>query len=180
MVGAIDDLFTSVDVKPHDIGILITNCSVFSPTPSLATIIVNRYQIPVDVKSFCLSGMGCAAGVLALDLAHRLLLTRPRTYALVVSTENVTQNLYRGNHRSMLVTNCLFRAGASAMLHEGGEGDAPGDGGEEATIIEYEGVVASLAQDGGQEEEAREAIKGDDGDLGGGGKAGEGEESVEE
>lgn len=38
------------------------------------------------------------------------------SYALVVSTENITQNAYYGNKRSMLVTNCLFRMGAAAIL----------------------------------------------------------------
>ncbi|KAI5061761.1 hypothetical protein GOP47_0024266 [Adiantum capillus-veneris] len=123
LFGAIEELFASVDIQPHQIGILVTNCSVFNPTPSIATILINKYKLPVDVKSFSLSGMGCAAGVLALDLAHRLLLIHPGTYALVLSTENVTENLYCGNRRSMLVTNCLFRAGASAVLLSNRWGD---------------------------------------------------------
>ncbi|OMO54694.1 FAE1/Type III polyketide synthase-like protein [Corchorus capsularis] len=38
------------------------------------------------------------------------------SYALVVSTENITNNWYSGNNRSMLVTNCLFRVGGAAIL----------------------------------------------------------------
>ena len=37
-------------------------------------------------------------------------------YALVVSTENITQNWYPGNNRSMLIPNTLFRMGAAAMV----------------------------------------------------------------
>ena len=40
----------------------------------------------------------------------------PDTYALVVSTENITQNWYFGNNRSMLIPNCIFRVGGAAML----------------------------------------------------------------
>lgn len=40
----------------------------------------------------------------------------PNSYALVVSTENISRNWYFGNDRSMLVTNCLFRMGAAAVL----------------------------------------------------------------
>jgi 3-ketoacyl-CoA synthase len=40
----------------------------------------------------------------------------PDTYALVVSTENITLNAYLGNHRPMLVTNTLFRMGGAAVL----------------------------------------------------------------
>ncbi|CAI0557256.1 unnamed protein product [Linum tenue] len=39
-----------------------------------------------------------------------------KKYALVVSTENITRNWYFGNHRPMLLTNCLFRIGAAAVL----------------------------------------------------------------
>lgn len=36
--------------------------------------------------------------------------------ALVVSTENITQNWYAGDKRSMLIPNTLFRMGASAVI----------------------------------------------------------------
>jgi len=38
------------------------------------------------------------------------------SYVMIVSTENITLNGYYGNKRSMLVTNCLFRIGAAAIL----------------------------------------------------------------
>ena len=40
----------------------------------------------------------------------------PSGYALVVSTENITQNWYPGNNRSMLIPNTLFRMGAAAIV----------------------------------------------------------------
>ncbi|KAI5061480.1 hypothetical protein GOP47_0023985 [Adiantum capillus-veneris] len=111
-----DELLALVDINLHDIGVIVTNCSVFSPTPSMTSMIINKYKLPVDVKSFNLAGMGCSAGLLALDLAKRVLLAHPNKYALVLSTENLTRSLYYGNQRSMLVTNCLFRVGGSAVL----------------------------------------------------------------
>jgi 3-ketoacyl-CoA synthase len=38
------------------------------------------------------------------------------TFALVVSTENITLNAYMGNNRPMLVTNTLFCVGGAAIL----------------------------------------------------------------
>lgn len=40
----------------------------------------------------------------------------PNSTALVVSTENITQNWYFGEERSMLIPNCLFRIGGAAMV----------------------------------------------------------------
>merc|ERR1719439_409894 len=71
-----------------------------------------------DVLSFNLGGMGCSASVISVDLVRRLLRSSENRncLALVVSTENITQNWYRGNDRSMLLQNCLFRCGAPPVL----------------------------------------------------------------
>jgi len=74
-----------------DIDILVVNCSLFNPTPSLSAMIANHFRMRSDLLSFNLAGMGCSAGVIAIGLAQRLLRTEPGKYALVVSTENITQ-----------------------------------------------------------------------------------------
>lgn len=116
MFGSLDSLFTKTGVEPRDIGILIVNCSLFNPTPSLSSMIVNRYKLRTNVKSYNLGGMGCSAGLISIDLAKNLLQANPNTYALVVSTENITLNWYFGNDRSMLLCNCIFRMGGAAIL----------------------------------------------------------------
>lgn len=116
MFGALDKLFANTNVKPKDIGILVVNCSLFNPTPSLSAMIVNKYKLRGNVKSFNLGGMGCSAGVIAIDLAKDMLQVQRNTYAVVVSTENITQNWYFGNKKSMLIPNCLFRVGGAAIL----------------------------------------------------------------
>ncbi|KAK1436534.1 hypothetical protein QVD17_02315 [Tagetes erecta] len=114
MYGAIDNLLSSTRIKAKDVGILVVNCSLFNPTPSLSSMIVNKLR--GNVKSFNLGGMGCSAGVIAVDLAKDMLRVHRNTYAIVVSTENITQNWYFGNKKSMLIPNCLFRVGCSAVL----------------------------------------------------------------
>lgn len=116
MFGALDNLFANTRVKPKDIGILVVNCSLFNPTPSLSAMIVNKYKLRGNVKSFNLGGMGCSAGVIAIDLAKDMLQVHRNTYAVVVSTENITQNWYFGNNKAMLIPNCLFRVGGAAIL----------------------------------------------------------------
>ncbi|CAA6659009.1 unnamed protein product [Spirodela intermedia] len=116
MFGAIDELLAKTGVKVRDIGVLVVNCSLFNPTPSLSSMIVNHYKLRGDVTSLNLGGMGCSAGLISIDLAKQLLQVQRNTYALVVSTENITLNWYFGNNRSMLVSNCLFRMGGAAVL----------------------------------------------------------------
>lgn len=116
MFGALDNLFANTNVHPKDIGILVVNCSLFNPTPSLSAMIVNKYKLRGNIRSFNLGGMGCSAGVIAVDLAKDMLQVHRNTYAVVVSTENITQNWYFGNKKSMLIPNCLFRVGGAAVL----------------------------------------------------------------
>ncbi|XP_041003716.1 3-ketoacyl-CoA synthase 11 [Juglans microcarpa x Juglans regia] len=116
MFGAIDELFAKTAVKPKDIGILIVNCSLFNPTPSLSAMVVNHYKLRGNIVSYNLGGMGCSAGLLSISLANELLQVYPNSYALVISMENITLNWYFGNDRSKLVSNCLFRMGGAAIL----------------------------------------------------------------
>ncbi|KAL4339798.1 hypothetical protein GQ457_08G022200 [Hibiscus cannabinus] len=116
MFGALDSLFEKTGVKPNDIDILIVNCSIFNPTPSFPAMIINHYKLRADIKSYNLSGMGCSASLISVELAKNLLRANPNTNAVVVSTENITVNWYFGNDRSMLLCNCIFRMGGAAVL----------------------------------------------------------------
>ena len=116
MFSALDELFQKTRIKPKDVGILVVNCSHFNPTPSLSAMIINHYKMRGNILSFNLGGMGCSAGIIALDLANDMLQAHGRSYAVVVSTESMTMSWYMGNKRSMLSPNCLFRLGASAVL----------------------------------------------------------------
>nr|GMC59941.1 3-ketoacyl-CoA synthase 6 [Ipomoea batatas]GMC67806.1 3-ketoacyl-CoA synthase 6 [Ipomoea batatas]GME06924.1 3-ketoacyl-CoA synthase 6 [Ipomoea batatas] len=114
--SAIDALMKQTGLKAKDIDILIVNCSLFSPTPSLSAMVVNKYKLRSNIKSYNLSGMGCSAGLISIDLARDLLHVHPNSNALVVSTEIITPNYYKGSERAMLLPNCLFRMGGAAIL----------------------------------------------------------------
>ncbi|KAL3525462.1 hypothetical protein ACH5RR_013834 [Cinchona calisaya] len=114
--SSIDSLMKKTGLKAKDIDILVVNCSLFSPTPSLSAMVINKYKLRSNIKSFNLSGMGCSAGLISIDLARDLLQVCPNSYALIVSTEIITPNYYKGNERAMLLPNCLFRMGGAAIL----------------------------------------------------------------
>ncbi|MED6205885.1 3-ketoacyl-CoA synthase 2 [Stylosanthes scabra] len=116
IIGAIDEVLMKTKVKAEEIGIIITNCSLLNTTPSLSAMVVNHYRLRHNIVSYNLSGMGCSAGLVAIDLANRLLQVHPNSYALVISTENINGGSYFGNNRSMLLSNCLFRMGGAAIL----------------------------------------------------------------
>lgn len=73
LFGAVDELLEKTCVEAKDIGILVVNCCLFNPTPSLSDSIVNHYKLRGNILIYNLSGMGCSAGVLAVDFAKQLL-----------------------------------------------------------------------------------------------------------
>ncbi|XP_052191017.1 probable 3-ketoacyl-CoA synthase 21 [Diospyros lotus] len=116
MFSVVGGLLEKAKISPRDIDILITNSSMFSPTPSLSAMIINKFRMRSNTFSFNLSGMGCSAGIVSVSLANDLLRIHQNTLALIVSSEILNQNWYTGKDHSMLLTNCLFRMGAAAIL----------------------------------------------------------------
>ena len=64
-------------LKPKDVDALITNCCTFNPVPSLSAAVVNHFKMKQSIKTYHLGGMGCAASVIAMDIAQELLKARP-------------------------------------------------------------------------------------------------------
>lgn len=112
----LDNLFAKTGVSPSEIDILVVNLSLFSPAPSITSRVVNRYKMRDDVKTFNLSGMGCSASVIAIDLVQHLFNCYKNKLALVVSAEAMVPHWYCGNKKSMMLPNCLFRSGGCSML----------------------------------------------------------------
>lgn len=99
VLKTIEILFSNAGIKAQDIDILILNCSLFNPTPSLSELVINHFKMRSDIIYYNLAGMGCSAGVISLDLAKDLMKVHKNSLCLVVSTENVTQNWYWGNDK---------------------------------------------------------------------------------
>ncbi|XP_028797451.1 3-ketoacyl-CoA synthase 5-like [Neltuma alba] len=112
----IDDLLAKTNLSPLDIDILIFNCSSFCPVPSLSSMIINKYSMRSDIKSYNISGMGCTASAIGVDLARHLLSVHKNSNAIIISTEFLSTGWYSGNERSKLIINCLFRMGSAAIL----------------------------------------------------------------
>jgi 3-ketoacyl-CoA synthase len=56
----IQALLDKTGVKPSQINFVITNSSLFNPTPSLSAAIINRFGMRDDTINYSLGGMGCS------------------------------------------------------------------------------------------------------------------------
>ncbi|KAH7277295.1 hypothetical protein KP509_39G044300 [Ceratopteris richardii] len=114
--STVETLISKTSIAAHEIDILVVNCSCFTHVPSLSEMIVNNFKLRSDVRLYNLSGMGCSASAISLNLAQSLMRVHCNSYAMVVSAGNITRNYYCGNRRSMMIPNCLYRVGAAALL----------------------------------------------------------------
>ncbi|KAM7252188.1 hypothetical protein ACFE04_024071 [Oxalis oulophora] len=116
LFSIVGTLLSKKKINPKTIDILVSNCSLFCPTPSITSMIINKFGFRSNVKSVSLSGMGCSAGILAINLAKDLLKVQKNLLALVLSMEAVSPNGYLGRKKSMLIGNTIFRMGGAAIL----------------------------------------------------------------
>lgn len=118
MFSCVEELISKNNIAPRDVDILVVNCSLFNPTPSLCAMIINKFKFREDIITYNLSGMGCSASPLSIQLAsHNLRLHhKPHPLAIVVSVEVLAAHLYNGSEREFLLSNALFRVNGAAVL----------------------------------------------------------------
>ncbi|XP_057954871.1 3-ketoacyl-CoA synthase 12 [Malania oleifera] len=109
-------LLARTSLPPSEIDVLVVNVSMIAAVPSLAARIINCYKMRPDVKCFNLSGMGCSASLISIDLVRNIFKSRKNSTALVLTSESLSTSWYTGNDRSMILANCLFRSGGCAIL----------------------------------------------------------------
>ena len=112
----LNKLFHKTGFNPSEIDILVVNVSLLATTPSLTSRVVNCYKMRPDIKVYNVTGMGCSASIIAVDLLQHLFKARKNVNAIVVSTESMGTNWYTGKDRSFMLSNCLFRTGGCSML----------------------------------------------------------------
>jgi 3-ketoacyl-CoA synthase len=114
--ASVANILAKTNISPRDVDVLVVSVSGFGPSPSLAARIVHQQKMRDDVKTYNLSGMGCSASLIAVDMVRNIFKSGKKTIAMVVSSESIVPNWYCGNEKSMMLSNVLFRSGGSVML----------------------------------------------------------------
>ncbi len=57
MFDCVRKLLAKTNTKAKAVDFLVVNCSLFSPTPSLCSMVINEFGMRTDISSYNLSGM---------------------------------------------------------------------------------------------------------------------------
>jgi len=57
---AIRDVLNKTGVQARQVKVVVVNCSLFNPTPSLSATIMNHFKMSSSTINYNLSGMGCS------------------------------------------------------------------------------------------------------------------------
>ncbi|KAK7859346.1 3-ketoacyl-coa synthase 12 [Quercus suber] len=87
-------LLARKSISPSEIDVLVVNVSMLSSVPSLAARIINHYKMRDDIKVYNLSGMGCSASLISVDIVRNIFKSNKNLYALVVTSESLSPNWY--------------------------------------------------------------------------------------
>ncbi|KAL2508512.1 3-ketoacyl-CoA synthase 12 [Forsythia ovata] len=115
-IDTIDKLFKKTGISPSEVDVLVVNISMLAAMPSLSSRIIYHYKMREDIKVYNLTGMGCSASPIAINIVQNIFKTQRNVQALVVTSESLSLGWYTGKDRSMILANCLFRSGGCAIL----------------------------------------------------------------
>ncbi|PHT34446.1 3-ketoacyl-CoA synthase 3 [Capsicum baccatum] len=113
---SIGNLFKRNKISPGEIDVLVVNISMLACMPSMAARIINYYKLREDIKVYNITGMGCSASLISINIVESIFKNEKNKVALMVTSESLSPNWYSGNDRSMILSNCLFRSGGCAVL----------------------------------------------------------------
>jgi 3-ketoacyl-CoA synthase len=111
---ALEDLFRRSGIQPGQVDVVV---SMSTQMTRVQDALIRQFDFRDDVEILTLGGMGCAASVTAMDFASKYLSQRSTpTTMIALCHENLIRGFYTGLARESMISNALFRAGASCMM----------------------------------------------------------------
>ncbi len=107
---------TQNGLGPADVSSLVVNTCTGYLCPGLATYLIERLDLPRDIRAHDLVGGGCGGAVAGLQLAESLQRAVQGGVTLCVSVEICSATFQMSDDLSLIVSNALFSDGAAAAV----------------------------------------------------------------
>src|ERR1700689_2809639 len=119
--------FARSGFSTEDLGALFFVSVTGISSPSIDARLVNRMNLPVNIKRVPLFGLGCVAGAAGISRAADYVLAYPKQVAAVLAVELCSLTLQQDDLSiANLISSGLFGDGAGAVLVAGAERESGG------------------------------------------------------
>jgi alkylresorcinol/alkylpyrone synthase len=109
-------------IEPKDLGALLFTTVTGVASPSIDALLINRMNLPANIRRTPIFGLGCVAGAAGIARAADYVRAYPRQAAALVSVELCSLTLQREDLSvANLISSGLFADGAAAVIVTGAE-----------------------------------------------------------
>jgi predicted naringenin-chalcone synthase len=103
-------------LNPQEISALVVNTCTGYVCPGLSSYLLERLNLPRNIRAYDLVGSGCGGAVPNLQAAQEHLLAKGEGAALCLSVEICSATFHLEDDLSLLLSNALFADGAAAAI----------------------------------------------------------------
>jgi alkylresorcinol/alkylpyrone synthase len=110
----------NADIDPQDLGALFFTSVTGVCSPSIDALLINRMQLPANIRRTPIFGLGCVAGAAGIARCADYVRAYPKQAAALVSVELCSLTLQREDLSvANLISSGLFADGAAAVIVTG-------------------------------------------------------------
>jgi alkylresorcinol/alkylpyrone synthase len=110
----------NANISPQDLGALFFTSVTGVCSPSIDALLINRMQLPANIRRTPIFGLGCVAGAAGIARAADYVRAYPKQAAALVSVELCSLTLQREDLSvANLISSGLFADGAAAVIVTG-------------------------------------------------------------
>ncbi len=122
-------------LRPEDLGALLFTTVTGVASPSIDALLINRMNLPKNIRRTPIFGLGCVAGAAGIARASDYVRAYPKQAAALVSVELCSLTLQREDLSvANLISSGLFADGAAAVIVTGSEFQPVDDDNHEPAI----------------------------------------------
>ena len=113
---ALQKCFSATGIATQSLDFVITATCTGFLCPGLSSYLIEQCGLRKDIRTFDAVGMGCGAGLPALEQAFHFVRSNPGTTAAVVCAEVCSAAFLESEAPDILISNGIFSDGAAAIL----------------------------------------------------------------
>lgn len=113
---ALDHALTKAKISPQQIDFLVAATCTGYLCPGISSYVTEQCHLRPDIRISDMVGMGCGAGIPALEQAFNFVKANPGSTAAVLCAEISSSAMFPGEDIDLIISNSIFGDGAACIV----------------------------------------------------------------